>query len=670
MLSSGLPQAPGRQGFVYHKTNRHRANRRPARPPGRRGAKAARFYSFLKGSDAKVHATKVTRQAGEYGYSSLRLSGTRTGDLLEAAAERCQRLVNRAVTDAAARKKQGRLIGLLLGSPFLIASLFAILLAPAIGLPATLTAAAAAFAVPFLLAALVMLTGRAGLAGIATLAFGAAALTAIVAAAGGLASPAALVLAALAFEAGWVNRTRVAVFTGLAAGVAALLAQLLLAQPLLAQHFTPGTASAVHWLIPLVYLAFVLPRVGAWLDDYREARPDERHALEDIVEAVVLRMDFAGEVAEASAQARRILGLAPELLLSSGLFDRVHVADRVGYLYALADLRDREGFRRVEARIRVPGAAGDADRDFRPFVIDMMRPAADDRLITMLLRQADASAQAADAADAIERVEVAKNRMLAAVSHELRTPLNSIIGFSDLMLHGLAGNFADARQKEYVGLVKESGSHLLSLVNSILDVSRLEAGAFNARPEPFRFEDAVEMCRSMLAQQAREKGIALVTQIPSEIGEIHADKRAVKQMLINLICNAIKFTPNGGSVTVGAKRSGSHLHFWVADTGIGITRHDLARLGQPFVQVDNDYTRSFEGAGLGLSLVKGLVALHQGSMSIDSEPDHGTTVNIDLPVEQLVSNAPLGHAIELAEILAMAGKRSKEAPHGTFRKTA
>jgi cell cycle sensor histidine kinase DivJ len=272
--------------------------------------------------------------------------------------------------------------------------------------------------------------------------------------------------------------------------------------------------------------------------------------------------------------------------------------------------------------------------------------------------------------------------MLAAVSHELRTPLNSIIGFSDMMLHGLAGNFADARQKEYVGLVRESGSHLLSLVNSILDISRLEAGAFNAKPEPFRFEDAVEMCRSMLAQQAREKGIALTTEIPAEVGEIHADKRAVKQMLINLVCNAIKFTPNGGSVSVGAKRTGSHLHFWVADTGIGITRHDLARLGQPFVQVDNDYTRSFEGAGLGLSLVKGLVALHQGSMSIDSEPDHGTTVTIDLPVERLASHAPvdhapvghapapMGHAIESAEILAMAGNRSKEAHDGTFRKTA
>jgi len=596
----------------------------------------------------------------------VRLSGTRTGELLDAVASRCERLVHGSVRESAERVAQRRLIGVLMAAPFLIASPAAILLPPLVGVPAMLAGICAIFGAALLIALLVAATARARVAEAIALMLGTVALAGIVASAGGQASPAAIVLAALPFEAWWVRRTPKAALAGAGALVAALPLQAVLGQ----EFFAGATPSAAHWLIPLGYLAFVAPRLAAWLDERAHEDDGEKGRLEEIVEAVVLRMDAGGEVLDASRQAHAILGLAPELLLSTGLFDRLHVADRVAYMCALADLREKEGFRRVEARIRVPGSAGAVATDYRSFVIEMMRPAADDKSsITALVRADETAAlRAALAASAekAERSEVAKSRALAAVSHELRTPLNSIIGFSDMLLHGLIGDFSDPRQKEYVTLVRESGCHLLAVVNSMLDMSRLESGAYPADLEPFRFVDAVAMCRSMLEKQAADKQVAFEVAPAGDIGEVHADKRAVKQMLINLISNAIKFTPAGGTVAVGAKRSGSRLNFWVSDTGIGMSADDLARIGKPFTQVQNDYTRRFEGAGLGLSLVKGLVALHHGTMAIESEPGHGTTVTITLPADAQARDS----ALDTADVFAMKPLKPKEDFDGTFRKTA
>jgi cell cycle sensor histidine kinase DivJ len=579
---------------------------------------------------------------------------------------RCERLVHGSVREPAERVAQRRLIGVVLAAPFLTAAPAAILLPPLVGAPAMLAGICAVFATTFLIALLVAAMGRARIAEAIALALGTVALAGIVAAAGGQASPAAIVLAALPFEAWWVRRTPKAVLAGVAAMLAALPLQAVLGQEL----FAGASPSAAHWLTPLLYIAFVAPRLASWLDERADEGGGEKRPLEEIVEAVVLRMDTGGDVLDASRQARGILGLAPELLLSTGLFDRLHVADRVAYMCALADLREKEGFRRVEARIRVPGSAGTVATDYRSFVVEMMRPAVDEPSITALVRADDETAvlraALAASADTAESTELAKSRVLAAVSHELRTPLNSIIGFSDMLLHGLIGDFSDPRQKEYVTLVRESGCHLLSVVNSILDVSRLESGAYPTDPEPFRFGEAVEMCRSMLEKQAADKQLAFEVALAGDIDEVHADKRAVKQMLINLISNAIKFTPAGGTVAVGAKRLGSRLHFWVSDTGIGMSADDLARIGKPFMQVQNDYTRRFEGAGLGLSLVKGLVALHHGTMAIESQPGHGTTVTISLPAD-----APARESVlEAADVFAMKPVKPKEDFDGTFRKTA
>jgi cell cycle sensor histidine kinase DivJ len=171
------------------------------------------------------------------------------------------------------------------------------------------------------------------------------------------------------------------------------------------------------------------------------------------------------------------------------------------------------------------------------------------------------------------------------------------------------------------------------------------------------------MCRSMMAHQASVKPVSLRVALAPNVGEVCADRRAIQQILINLVSNAVKFTPTGGSVVIGAKRTGERLRFWVSDTGIGISSDDLKRLGQPFTQVQNDYTRQFEGTGLGLSLVKGLVALHEGAMMIESAPGDGTTVTVTVPIA-----GP--HAAAPADVAAESEYLSNGAGNGTQRKTA
>ncbi|QKC84744.1 ATP-binding protein [Mesorhizobium sp. NZP2077] len=590
-------------------------------------------------------------------------------------------MVHPSILGQSGRERQRRFIGVMLAAPFFAAGAAVTLVTSGMGVAVTMAAIFAAFGLCWFIALLVAATGRMATAAPIALAMAAVALGALIVAAGGLSSPVAMLAVALPFEAWWIGASRRAALWGAISAIVAIALQPLAAAFL---PFAGAQIAAWHWLVPLAWALTLMPRLSAFRDGAGVADTlDSGDRLEDLIDAVILRVARHGEVLDASAKARTLLKLPPELLSGTGLFDRVHLSDRVSYLSALADMRDGAASRRLELRIRLPqNGNGQSDKNdsrhndsrlmadnYRPFLLELLRAEEQGDVFTLILRENDEMAglreELAQANEAAAAAEVAKGRFLAAVSHELRTPLNAIIGFSDMLLHEMFGAFKDPRQKEYVGVVRDSGQHLLAVVTSILDVSRIESGAYTAEPEPFRFMEAVEMCQSMMSLQAQEKNIDLQTQIAPDAGDINADRRAVQQILINLVSNAIKFTPDGGDVVVGAKRIGSRLHFWVRDTGIGIAEEDFANLGKPFMQIQNDYTRRFEGTGLGLSLVKGLVALHEGTMSIESMPGEGTTVTISLPV-----NGPKVRPANQTGVLTMPVMRAKGDRNGSLRKTA
>ena len=239
---------------------------------------------------------------------------------------------------------------------------------------------------------------------------------------------------------------------------------------------------------------------------------------------------------------------------------------------------------------------------------------------------------------AAEQQNAGKTRFLANMSHELRTPLNAIMGFSDIMRQRLFGPIAD-RYAEYAELIHESGTHLLELINDVLDMSKIEAERFELAIETFDARDAVQAVLRLMRGQAERAGVNLRGVLPIAPLYADADRRALKQIALNLISNALKFTPRGGSVTVTVQGAGDILEIVVADTGVGIAQDDLARLGRPYEQAGDAEQRA-AGSGLGLSLVRAFARLHNGEMLLESVLGEGASVTVRLPV--LASGAGVG----------------------------
>jgi cell cycle sensor histidine kinase DivJ len=238
-----------------------------------------------------------------------------------------------------------------------------------------------------------------------------------------------------------------------------------------------------------------------------------------------------------------------------------------------------------------------------------------------------------EARDAALDASRAKSRFLANMSHELRTPLNAIIGFSEVMTREMFGPVGP-RYQEYSRLIYESGGHLLELINSVLDMSKIEAGKFELVEELFDLEETAQSAVRFLRIPAERACVVLKLGIAPGARLVFADRRAVKQILVNLLSNGVKYTPPGGEVKVTARAlsdTGRGIEIVVSDTGTGIARADLERLGQPFEQVENAEVRAKEGTGLGLALVKSLAAMHGGEAVLDSALGEGTTVTVRLP---------------------------------------
>ena len=252
------------------------------------------------------------------------------------------------------------------------------------------------------------------------------------------------------------------------------------------------------------------------------------------------------------------------------------------------------------------------------------------------LRQlAEHLAQARDVANAANK---AKSDFLANMSHELRTPLNAIIGFSEIMNAELLGPLGSPEYRQYAGDIHESGAHLLSLINDILDLSKIEAGRLDLVEERMVVCDVIEASMRIIRERAQAARLVLECEIPEDMPTLFADERAIKQILLNLLSNAVKFTDAGGRVTIAAQMTtAGGIAFSVADTGVGMNAMEIKKALSPFGQVDSSLARKHEGTGLGLPLARSMTEVHGGDFTIESEPGRGTTVTVTMPASRVLA---------------------------------
>ncbi|PWT88532.1 MAG: PAS domain-containing sensor histidine kinase [Proteobacteria bacterium] len=471
--------------------------------------------------------------------------------------------------------------------------------------------------------------------------------TVVAASTGGISSFAAIWLVVVPLEAVLsASRRVVTIASTLALGAAGLLVLLG------ALHVLPvtdaseygslaafGIVSAALYAAGLGLGAEALARTGFWL---LYAEEDRYRLLARNMTDVITRHGRDGSVLFASPAAESLFGCPIVELHEHGLCERVHVADRPAYLTALGDAAALDDSRSVEFRVRRENldASGHAATQFmwiemrcRPLerVTAAAGNDADMEVVAVLRDVTERKRQEQALEDArmeAERANAAKSRFLATMSHELRTPLNAMIGFSEMLMKESVLALDAARRKEYAALINDSGHHLLAVINGILDMSKIETNNFEITPEPFSPAQAIAGCCDLLALRAREAGVELERVLSDDLPDMIADRRALGQILLNLLSNAIRFTDRGGKVTIGARAEAASIIFVVEDSGVGISSEDLARVGEPYFQARASCNRRHGGTGLGLSIVKGLLRLHGGELTIRSRLGEGTRVTV------------------------------------------
>lgn len=252
------------------------------------------------------------------------------------------------------------------------------------------------------------------------------------------------------------------------------------------------------------------------------------------------------------------------------------------------------------------------------------------------------------AKQAAEEASRAKSEFLAAMNHELRTPLNAVIGFSELMSKQTFGPLGHPNYKTYIEDIETSGRHLLDIINEILDFSKLEAGGFALSETYVDVQQVAQGVISLVGVRARAAGLHIQNDVPQDLPPLWCDERKLRQMLLNLVGNAIKFTQTGGAIAVSARCSRDEYIVAVSDTGIGIPESELDRVVQPFVQVDNPFTRQHGGTGLGLALVNAMIEKHGGSLRLESTQGSGTKVQLAFPRERIGASPTGPNATKVA----------------------
>ena len=379
-------------------------------------------------------------------------------------------------------------------------------------------------------------------------------------------------------------------------------------------------------------------------------------AIESVGEAFVL-WDRRGRLVQSNRAYREFFSIEPRLLKPGAARAELQRIVQLGVRQERAD-PERKGRREVE----LAGGRWLLITERRTAEGGLVMTAAD---ITALKHQERARREKeADLQEAVGRLEAsrteladladkyheakikaeeanrAKSEFLANMSHELRTPLNAIIGFSEMMSAEMFGKIGDRRYAEYSRDILASGQHLLALINDVLDMSKIEAGKHSLYLETLDVGEAVADAVRLVRNRAETAGLQLLVDAPATLPQVDADARALKQVLLNLLSNALKFTPTGGLIEVRARADDGEVRVAVIDSGIGIAQSDLQRLGRPFEQVETQHAKTTHGTGLGLALTKALVHLHGGRFDLESEAGVGTTVSFTLPLAASGASRP------------------------------
>jgi cell cycle sensor histidine kinase DivJ len=454
---------------------------------------------------------------------------------------------------------------------------------------------------------------------------------------GGLGSPFIVWLLMVPFEGALAGRSRTVAFAGVGAILALAVIWLCQAGDLLPPSRLQDASQFVHGISLLMAIAQATLIAISALERRRTAdaaaaagQARYRFLAENAMDLITSH-SLDGRIVFASPASLRLLGFRPDEIIGQRMADLTIAEDQGAIIAAFDSSRRNLTAVSVEVRLKKkPGGFVWTELRCRP--ADSTLASSDLVAVTRDITDRKAQERALiDARDLAEDASRAKSRFLANMSHELRTPLNAIIGFSEVMTREMFGALGASKYLEYSRLINESGSHLLELINSILDMSKIEAGRFQIAPEVFELEEVTTQALRFVRLLAERQGVVVEHDISEDTRRIFADKRAVSQILINLLSNGVKYTPSKGSVRVTSRMTRDGVEISVSDTGMGIAPENLKRLGQPFEQVDNEHTRAKEGTGLGLALVRALTHLHGGLMKIDSILGEGTTVCILLP---------------------------------------
>ena len=367
----------------------------------------------------------------------------------------------------------------------------------------------------------------------------------------------------------------------------------------------------------------------------RQSEDYFRSLIEDGVDIITVH-DEGGLVKYASPSMFRELGYTQDELIGLAGSEHVHPDDKADVVAAFSRAIEDTGvmqpvnyrFRAADGRwlhIESHGRNQLDHESVRGFVL----------ISRDVTQREEATREMSVAKEEAELANLAKSEFLANMSHELRTPLNAIIGFSQMLLSNFVGALGE-KQSSYVGDIYDSGEHLLQLINDILDLSKIEAGKLELFEEIVDMAEVIASSVRIVENKVETRRIALNVAVDADLPGLYADERMIKQILINLLSNATKFTAEGGAVSVGAfARDGRGMTLEVGDTGIGMSAEDIPHAMTAFAQVENTFVRSHSGTGLGLPLVKSIVDMHGAKLNIASKPGRGTTITIVFPPERV-----------------------------------